>query len=262
MSNRETRLEFMTAPEIAEYMSELNLLYIPVAPLEWHGPHLPYGTDPLNAYAVCLEASRRFGGLVHPIVYAGTEVARRPELVEAFGLPSGTTVIGMDMPGFALKSFYMPPEQFRNCVRAVISTAASVGFSKIVVVNGHGADEQKRILKELALEMSGPDLQVYYFIALDTGDEEALKNIGHADRIESELTLANYPELVHIDRLPTTGGLKYSEYGIVDSKAFEGIPTDEFTTRQDPREASIEQGREMLEKVLRRLLKVVALRSD
>lgn len=130
MSNRETRLEFMTAPEIAEYMSELNLLYIPVAPLEWHGPHLPYGTDPLNAYAVCLEASRRFGGLVHPIVYAGTEVARRPELVEAFGLPSGTTVIGMDMPGFALKSFYMPPEQFRNCVRAVISTAASVGFSK------------------------------------------------------------------------------------------------------------------------------------
>jgi creatinine amidohydrolase len=150
-SYRETRLELLSGPEIAAYMAELNLLYIPVAPLEWHGPHLPYGTDTLNAYAVCLEASRRFGGLVHPAVYAGTEIARRPEIVRAFGLPVETPVVGMDMPGFAIKSFYMTPGQFKSCIQTVVATAAAVGFTKIVVINGHGADEQKLILEELAV---------------------------------------------------------------------------------------------------------------
>jgi len=256
-NHHETRLELLSGPEIAVYMAELNLLYIPVAPLEWHGPHLPYGTDPLNAYAVCLEASRRLGGLVHPVVYAGTEIARRPEIVRAFGLPAETPVVGMDMPGFALKSFYMTPDRFKSCVQAVVATAASVGFTKIVVVNGHGADEQKRILKELAAEMSGPNLEVIYFIVFDTGDEEALKNIGHADRIETEFTLANYPHLVHIDRLPTKGRLRYSDYGIVDSEAFVGVPTPDFTTREDPRKANLERGRLMIEQVLHRLAQVI-----
>ena len=105
--------------------------------------------------------------------------------------------------------------------------------------------------------MSRFDLQVIYFIAFDTGDEEALKNIGHADRIETEFTLANYPHLVHTDRLPTTGGLRYSDYGIVDSQAFAGTPTPDFNTREDPREADITRGRLMMEQVLRRLTQVI-----
>lgn len=260
-TRREVRLERLCAPDVRAYMDQLNLLYIPIAPLEWHGPHLPYGTDPLNAYAVSLVAAEKFGGLVHPIVYAGTEVQRRPELVAAFGLPPGTPVVGMDMPGLALKSFYMPPDAFRSVAAAILQTAIAVGFTKIVIVNGHGADEQKRILRELADEMSGPEVAVLYFIALDTGDAEALRNIGHADIFETEFSIANTPELVDLGRLPKSGGIRCADYAIVDSQTFEGIPTLDFTTRDDPRDADAARGRDMVAKVVTRIGQVIRITS-
>jgi creatinine amidohydrolase/Fe(II)-dependent formamide hydrolase-like protein len=71
---REVRIQMMLPQDIRREMDRLNLLYIPIAPLEFHGPHLPYGTDPLNAYALALKAAQELGGLVHPTVYLGTEV--------------------------------------------------------------------------------------------------------------------------------------------------------------------------------------------
>jgi len=254
---REVRIEYLSAPEVREQMFVSNLLYIPIGPLEWHGPHLPYGTDPLNAYALACRAAQLFGGLVHPLVYAGAEVLRQPNVVAAFGLPADIPVVGMDIPGLCLKSFYTAPEEFRTVVEITVNAALRVGFKKIVLINGHGADEQKRVLKELATEMGGEQAEVIYFMSFDTGDEEALKNIGHADRIETEVTMANYPDLIHIECLPRDGGLKCKDYAIVDSETFDCNPTPDFTTRSDPRLADVVGGVQMLDRVLARLAEVI-----
>ena len=31
------------------------MAYVPIGPLEWHGPHLPVGVDMLHAHAMALE---------------------------------------------------------------------------------------------------------------------------------------------------------------------------------------------------------------
>jgi len=256
---REVRLERMLPQQIREEMDRLNLLYIPIAPLEFHGPHLPYGTDPLNAYALGLRAAQELGGLLHPTVYLGTEVPRPPEMVKAFGLPEETEVIGMDMPGLSLKSFYMPPEAFRESVRAIVETAIAVGFRRIVLLNGHGAFDQVRVLNELAHEMSFDGIEVIYFIDFDTGNPDDLKAIGHAGQLEASMTMANEPDLVHLEELPPTGPLCCREYAIVDTDTFLCNPAPGFVSRTDPRCGDPAEGVEVMGKVARQLAKALAI---
>lgn len=255
---REVRLEMMLPQDIRREMDKLNLLYIPIAPLEFHGPHLPYGTDPLNACAVALKAAQELGGLVHPTVYLGTEVPRPKEMVASFGLPEETEVIGMDMPGLPLKSFYMPPEQFKASVRAIVEVAIDVGFRRIVLLNGHGAFDQTRILIELSNEMTSSGIEVIYFIDFDTGNPDDLRAIGHAGQEEASLTMANYPETVHLENLPD-GPLPCRNYAVVDTDTFLCNPTPDFTTRTDPRLGTADEGREYEGRVIEQLGRVLGL---
>jgi len=48
-----------------------NLAYLPVGNLEWHGCHMPFGTDCFTVLYLAQEAARRFGGVVFPPVYYG-----------------------------------------------------------------------------------------------------------------------------------------------------------------------------------------------
>ncbi len=256
---REFRLEMMLPQQIRREMDALNLLYIPIAPLEFHGPHLPYGTDPLNAYAVAFKAAQKLGGLLHPTVYLGTEVPRPKDMVASFGLPEETEVVGMDMPGLPLKSFYMPPDIFKESVRAIVQTAITVGFRRIVMLNGHGAFDQSRTLIELAGEMTGDGIEVIYFIDFDTGNPDEIRAIGHAGDDETSLTLAHHPDLVHLEELPLTGPLACKDYAIVDTDTFLCHPTPDYTTRTDPRLGTAAAGEELAEKVVAQLGKVLGL---
>ena len=47
---RTVRLELMRPDEICQVLSEKSIAYLPVGPLEWHGPAMPYGTDAMAAY--------------------------------------------------------------------------------------------------------------------------------------------------------------------------------------------------------------------
>ena len=49
---KETRLERLRPDEIVAEMGEVPLVYFPLGPLEWHGPHLPLGTDFLNVHRI------------------------------------------------------------------------------------------------------------------------------------------------------------------------------------------------------------------
>ena len=54
-------------------------------PLEWHGPAMPYGTDPLAAWHAAILSAQQTGGVVLPLLYAGTERERSPKLLSDAG---------------------------------------------------------------------------------------------------------------------------------------------------------------------------------
>lgn len=57
--DKEVRVQYMLPHQLREELKRLPLIFISLAPLEWHGLHLAIGTDPINAEHVALEVAKR-----------------------------------------------------------------------------------------------------------------------------------------------------------------------------------------------------------
>jgi creatinine amidohydrolase len=75
----EIRYEFMRPQQIIAAREKAPIAYVPLGPLEWHGPHLPFGVDMLHAHNMALEAAKLTGGVVLPPLPLGTETLITPE---------------------------------------------------------------------------------------------------------------------------------------------------------------------------------------
>jgi len=272
-----TRVEYeLLAPSaIAAARQRLPLVLVPVSPIEWHGPHLPVGTDGLHAREVAVRVAREIGGLVLPTLFFGTETVRTagtgPEQLGVLGLDAGERVVGMDFPGFSVRSLYIEESAFGLAVREVVRALAADSFRLIVLVNGHGAANQQRTLERIALEESRrPEVGVVNLKAWVDPEPPRL-DPGHADREETSIMLAIAPDLVRLEELPPPDApLAYARHGIVDGAAFDGKPSPDFTIPQhaDPRGSTREEGEMLLEHEVRsaaarvaRELELIGLRS-
>ncbi|HEY3118237.1 MAG TPA: creatininase family protein, partial [Chloroflexota bacterium] len=108
---RRVQFELMRPQEIADERARCPVAFIPLGPLEWHGPHLPLGTDGLVAYAVALEVAQTIGGVVLPPYFVGTDTirpdGRGPQGAGALGFGDGARIFGMDFPENPVKSVYL-----------------------------------------------------------------------------------------------------------------------------------------------------------
>src|SRR5882724_4210528 len=94
--SREIRFERLRPAQINAELARCPLVFVPIGPLEYHGPHMPVGTDPLVAARCALEACRQLGkGLVFPTIFWGTERERPPWMLESLGLDPRSWVVGM-----------------------------------------------------------------------------------------------------------------------------------------------------------------------
>ncbi len=262
---RTVEYELMRPPEIAQARARLPLAFIPIGPLEWHGPHLPMGMDGLHAHTVAMEVARQVGGVVLPTYYLGSETVRPtdrgPQSAAILGFEGTERIIGMDFPDNPVKSLYFEEGTFAVAVRELIRLLKLDGYRLLVLVNGHGAVNHMRALQRLAAEATEmPRVRVLFAMAF-LPPEPPFSDPGHAEKVETSIILATRPDLVDLSTLPPKGTpLRYQEFGIVDGKAFDGRPTPDFTLRPDadPREASAGLGRTVLEAEVTRVAAIVS----
>lgn len=257
----ERRIAFLRPHQIQAEMERAPVVFLPLGPLEWHGPHLPYGTDALNAEAVARQVAEQTGGLVLPALYWGTERERDIELLDWLGFPPDAWVVGMDFPGNSLPSCYAPEEIFALIVREQLRQVMAMGFRLAVLVSGHGATNHLAVLDRLAAEFNAPrsPMAVLPILAF-SANEEGLLEVGHASRVETSILLALHPETVEVERLPAgPESLPNTAYAIVDYLTFAGHPTPDHTVhaQDDPRLASAEEGRLLLLRTVAELVSQV-----
>lgn len=241
---QDRRFERLLPNQIAAEMAKCPLVFLPVGPLEWHGPHLPLGTDPLLAYQVALRVAHQVGGVVLPALYCGTERHRSAEQLRNLGFSGQEYVVGMDFPANILKSLYFREEFFALQVREILELLVRMGYRLIAIINGHGAANQISVLDRLAAEYTAErPVQVLHFTGWQS-DERQIVGSGHADASETSQMMTLYPELVDLEQLPPLPqSLRYVDYAVVDAAAFDGHPTADFTLQDDPRiNASPERG--------------------
>jgi creatinine amidohydrolase len=246
------RYELMIPDEVIAARQQKDVAYVPVGPLEWHGPHLPLGLDGLHAQGVALRAAEETGGVVLPTLFAGSETVRLPgpgpQSLSSLGFSGSERIVGMDFPGNSVSSTYFEESAFGVCVREIVQNLISAGYELIVLVNGHGAPNHQRTLRRIATETDGlrSSRVIYHLAFLPKPDEGGPS---HAAREETAIALALFPSSVRCDLLPPDGvPLKYTEHGIVDAKAFDGHPAPGYALPEadHPRRATAEEGSAIL----------------
>jgi creatinine amidohydrolase len=258
----ELRLERLRPDQILARMAGSSLAFLPVGPLEWHGPHLPLGTDPLIALGVAERVARATGGVVLPPFFWGTERERAPRQLRSLGFPGseGEYVVGMDFPANSLKSLYVREEFFGLLVREMLDRLVWQGFRVIAVVNGHGAPNHVAVLDRLAAEFTaaGPAQVLSLFAWAKDGQDYPENGGGHATADEVSRMLFLHQSLVDLSALPPLPQpLRNLDWAIVDGPSFCGRPTSDFTVRaeEDPRiNASPERGEASLDETVRYLI--------
>jgi creatinine amidohydrolase len=251
---RTVRFELLRPGEIVAERERCPVIYLPIGPLEWHAPHLPFGTDALNAEAVARLVAEKVGGVVLPTLFCGTERERSPKMCQDLGFPVDSYIVGMDFPANAIPSLYYREEFFALLVRETLDRVIRLGYKLVVIVNGHGAANHIQTLQRLCREFTAlSPARVLFTVAFPVNSRFA-HSIGHADAGETSLMMDLHPASVDLGQLPTLDQpLRNVDYAIVDSETFDGAPTPDFTVREyaDPRRnASAARGRELLEETV------------
>ncbi len=218
---------------------------LPLGATEPHNLHLPYGTDVFEGQTVgekiCEEAHRR-----------GAKVVLLPTI------PYGTET---NMRGLPLAMNVYPATLFR-LVTDLVESLADSGVHKLLLLNSHGGNEMKPLLRELAGKTPVHLFLCNWYKILD----DEYKNIfsapeDHAGEMETSFGLAYFPHLVAQDEagrlLADEGQTAHTRFDAVN-RGWVSItrPWTLLTTNTgsgNPHAATAEKGERMMQLLVDRL---------
>jgi creatinine amidohydrolase len=223
---------------------------LPLGATEPHNLHLPYGTDMFEGTIVgerICEAAHKLGGKVVllPTVPYGTET-------NMHRLPLAINVDPMTLFAF---------------VTDVIKSCVNSGVKKIVLLNSHGGNEMKPLLRQLADKIDGHlFLCNWYLVLKDEYPNIFEHDDDHGGEMETSFILYSHPHLV----AKKADGSLAADDGAVAQTRFDAInngwvsitrPWHLLTTNSGsgyPHKASPDKAEKMLDLLAQRLGKFLA----
>lgn len=196
----ETLYGRLTPNEFLSRLTAAPVAYLPLGTLEWHGPHLPLGSDYLQSQAFFMEVASRVGGIVLPPLFLG------PDSMKVF---KGAEYYGMDMLQKASpepmqltgSAYWVPDTLFSGIIDAVLRQLHRVGF-RIVVAHGHGPSTRHFIDNLEELEKKHNLTIMCLWRNADERDSQTEFQYDHAAANETSLMMALHPSLVKMEGLP------------------------------------------------------------
>ena len=169
-------------PEIDALDRDRTVLLLPTGSIEQHGPHLPVDTDIHDAYELSVRAARASGGraLVLPPVWWGMSPHH------------------MGYPG----TISLRLETYSALIRDICAAVSRHGFSRVLVVNGHGGNAAilgataLGISEELGLFVGAVSYWQLIGQRLREIGTSELGGMGHACEMETSLQLHLRPDRV------------------------------------------------------------------
>ncbi|TDB64076.1 creatininase family protein [Arundinibacter roseus] len=157
----------------------IDLVILPWGATEAHNYHLPYATDVIEADHIAAESAR--------IAWeAGAKVMVLPTI--PFGVNSGQTDILLDIN--------MHPSTQLAVLNDIVEVLNRQGIYKLLVLNSHGGNDFKPILRELGVRFPSMHLSLcFWFSVLDRSQYFEEKG-DHADEVETSLMMHLRPDLV------------------------------------------------------------------
>jgi creatinine amidohydrolase len=239
---REWKLVEQNHAFIREQRWEVAVL--PFGATEPHNLHMPYGTDNFEVEAVgerCCEKAYR----------AGARVVLLPTI------PYGVNTNHLKIPGALACS--VTPTTLLSILRDLVDALERQGVRKLVLLNGHGGNELKPLMRELHHRTSVfLCLCDWFRMAADVYPKIFEQPGEHADEVETSLGLAYFPELVHVE-LADDGAARPSRLDGINrnwisiTRPWHLVSAN--TGLGNPRSATAEKGRRLMDVLVERLAK-------
>ena len=151
---------------------------LPWGATEAHNYHLPYGTDNYEAEAITIEAARVAWD-------AGARAVVLP------GVPFGVNTGQLDIP----LTINMNPSTQLAVLGDVVNSLEKHGVRRLVIVNGHGGNDFKPLIRELQGRSSLLLVTVNWW-QIEPAGEYFDEPGDHAGEVETSLMQHLHPELV------------------------------------------------------------------
>jgi creatinine amidohydrolase len=193
------RWEELTAAEFHSAIEQSKgTCLLPFGILEKHGPHLPLGTDLLDVRYATLHATEQEYAVVFPEYYFGQIFEARHE------------------PGTIAYSAHMQMELLQETTDEM----ARNGCKKIIIVNGHGGNEN--LLPFFAQsQLEKPHDYIVYVMGIveppPGGPAKKTSVDMHAGESETSKMLISNPDLVHLDRANQESGTDQARLKLPDT---------------------------------------------
>jgi creatinine amidohydrolase len=160
-----------------------ELAVLPWGATEAHNYHLPYGTDVIEAESIAAESARLAWE-------SGVKLTVLP--VIPFGVNTGQSDIKLDIN--------MNPSTQLCVLRDVITVLNRQKIHKLIILNSHGGNDFKTMIRELGLEF--PDMflcSCNWYQAIDQLKFFEQKD-DHAGEMETSLIMHLHPHLVRMSQ--------------------------------------------------------------
>lgn len=159
--------------------TQFDLALLPWGATEAHNYHLPYGTDNYETRAFAAEAASMAWK-------KGTKCLVLP------AIPFGVNTGQQDIPG----TINLYPSTQAILLHDILESVGNAGISKFLILNGHGGNDFKQMLREAGRDFPGLFLaSANWFQAVDKSRFFEYEG-DHADEMETSLMLYLRSELV------------------------------------------------------------------
>lgn len=158
---------------------KINIAVLPWGATEAHNYHLPYATDNYQVESIAEEAGKIAWN-------KGAAVSILPAI--PFGVNTGQADIKLDMN--------LNPSTQLIILRDLVTVLNRQGIYKLLVLNGHGGNNFKPLLRELGLEFPRMFLSLCNWFQIAKSDVSFTESGDHADEMETSLMLHLKPGLI------------------------------------------------------------------
>lgn len=185
----------LTYVDIRAYLEEKDLVIVPMASTEQHGPHLPLYTDTITAIEISERVSQMAGVLHTPPIWTGYSPQHMHE------------------PGQGRGTITLRSTTLLNLMYDVARSLIHHGFNRIIFINGHGSNIKvvDPVLRKLRYETGAlisfvkPYMENYVGLMEGLLENPPEETPGwHASELETSQDMAWREDLVRMDRADFT----------------------------------------------------------
>ena len=218
--------------------TEYTIAVLPWGATEAHNYHLPYGTDNIQCDYIAAEAARQAWE-------QNVKVAVLPTV------PFGVNTQQLDIK----LTINMNPSTQAFVLRDVVDSLARQGIGKLVILNGHGGNDFRQMIRELKVDFPGFFICNVNWYLVEGDWKKYFEDTGdHAGEMETSIMMHIAPDWVLPLREAGDGAsrrLKFHgrhEGWLWAPREWTKVSKD--TGIGNPAKATIEKGRKYLDKII------------